>query len=184
MKNWAIAAMGKSSMRSNLGGTPASSLGVAADCRGRAGRVASMLLLVIVAGCGKGPNLVPVRGTVLVDGQPLGLGRIQFAPMATGDNVNPGRPAVGSILADGTFTLGTETDDDGAIVGKHRVTIYTQKPKKSDGGNDVAARKSSVPPFQVLRLIDRDFTVDENGENNFVIELTSDYIRKFGEGDD
>ncbi len=142
------------------------------------------LAVLLVSGCGKGSHIVPVRGTVLVDGRPLGIGRIQFAPMATGENANPGRPALGKILADGTFLLGTESADDGAIVGRHRVTIYTEKPKKRDSADESsppATASSAAPPFEVLRLIDRDFTVEEDGENNFVIELTSDYIRKFGE---
>jgi hypothetical protein len=130
-------------------------------------------LLLATAGCSDS-KLAPVTGRVLVDGTPLTVGRIQFAPKATDDTVTPGKPAKGRFADDGSFSL-TIGDQDGAVVGEHRVTIFS-KSKKLNGG--------PIPPFDVLRLIDRQFTVQPNSENDFQIELTADYVRKFGEVDD
>ncbi len=141
-------------------------------------------MIFAIAGCSKGPRIVPVQGKVLVDGAPLGIARIQFAPMATGDNINPGKPAFGEIMADGTFTMSTMRDNDGAVIGKHRVTIFTTASKKDEKDTKSASSSTKFPPFEILRLIDREFVVEEGAENRFVIELTSDYIRQFGERDD
>jgi len=130
-------------------------------------------MLLITLGCGDS-NLAPVTGRVLVDGQPLTVGRIQFAPKATEESVNPGKPAKGRFGEDGSFVLGI-ADDMGAIVGEHRVTIFSNSKQLKD---------SPIPPFDVLRLIDRQFTVQPNSENDFLIELTADYVKKFGEVDE
>lgn len=72
--------------------------------------------LVAVAGCDRGPRIVPVSGQVLIDGQPVTTGFVQFVP--TGE-----RPAYGEIGKDGRFTLTTSKDNDGAVVGTHQVEV-------------------------------------------------------------
>jgi hypothetical protein len=37
-----------------------------------------------------------------------------------------GRGAIGTIRADGTYSVGTYHDDDGAIVGEHSVSVVPQ----------------------------------------------------------
>ena len=37
-----------------------------------------LVLPIAVAGCGKGPPTVPLRGTVTLDGQPLAEATVQF----------------------------------------------------------------------------------------------------------
>lgn len=79
-----------------------------------------VLLAAVVAavvGCGDGrPPRVPVAGRVTVGGQPLTSGQVVFWP----DN---GVPARGQIGADGVFRLSTFGDGDGAVLGRHVVTI-------------------------------------------------------------
>jgi hypothetical protein len=83
------------------------------------------LLFGLVAGCGpSGPELVPVTGTVMLDGKPLGLKNIYFSP----DEGTPGAGAGGNSKADGTFELlavvgGAVEDMPGAPVGKYRVVV-------------------------------------------------------------
>ena len=138
----------------------------------------SALLLVCATSCDRGPRLYPAQGVVRIDGKPLPYGTIQFAPMAVGDNVNPGKAAHGTIQPDGTFVLGTERDDDGVLAGPHRVVIFTK------GADKPAQAAEIAPKFDVLRLIEQSFVVKPDEPNQFTIELTSDFVRKFGESDD
>jgi len=73
--------------------------------------------LLPYAGCGKGrPATMQVSGRVTYQGQPVPEGSIMFHP-------EKGRPALGSIGPDGSYTLTTFDQGDGAAPGKYRVTI-------------------------------------------------------------
>jgi len=77
--------------------------------------------LLVVAGCGPGlPEVAKVSGRVTCDGKPVTTGTIQFWP-------DQGRSARGTIQPDGTYSLTTFTDQDGAVLGKHTVTIEATK---------------------------------------------------------
>ncbi len=72
---------------------------------------------LLVTGCGSaGPSLGEVHGRVTIDGKAVNTGRIMFHP-------ETGRSATGEIRSDGTYSLTTFKQDDGAMVGKHRITI-------------------------------------------------------------
>ncbi len=80
-------------------------------------------VLVLVAafgaclGCqGKHPGLVPVTGTVTIDGKPLTMGEVRI--LAANH-----RPAIGRINPDGSFTLSSFELNDGAPAGKHLATV-------------------------------------------------------------
>jgi hypothetical protein len=75
---------------------------------------------LLLGGCDSGPKIAPVRGYVTYNGKPVTVGKIWFYPEF-------GRPALGVLGADGTYVLGTNTPDDGALVGVHRVTIHSTK---------------------------------------------------------
>ena len=85
----------------------------------------SAWLALSVVGCGDINDVVdkvpvhPVKGSVvLADGKPLEGGSIEFIP--TTEN---GRPAVGVIAEDGTFTLKTGGVGDGAAEGSYKVKV-------------------------------------------------------------
>jgi hypothetical protein len=62
-------------------------------------------------------RLVPrLTGVVSLDGKPLESGSVLFMPTR-------GRAAIGIIQPDGTYSLTTYHDNDGAIVGSHTVTV-------------------------------------------------------------
>jgi hypothetical protein len=83
--------------------------------------------LVLICGCGSsGPETAEVEGIVRLDDQPLTLGIVTFTPKG-------GRSATGFIQKDGTFRLTTYQNGDGALVGKHTVTI-------TPGGSSPQAR--------------------------------------------
>ena len=63
------------------------------------------------------PTTLPVTGKVIYKGDPLAGGKIQFEPQAAG------REAFGTIQQDGTFTLSTYGEGDGAVPGSHRVLV-------------------------------------------------------------
>ncbi|MEQ8211383.1 MAG: carboxypeptidase-like regulatory domain-containing protein [Lacipirellulaceae bacterium] len=79
------------------------------------------LLLFILAGlsssgCNEHPELVPVSGTVTIDGKPVPIGQVKIS--------TPGhRAAVGSIDKNGKFALTSYKLNDGAPIGTHRVTV-------------------------------------------------------------
>jgi hypothetical protein len=72
---------------------------------------------LVVSGCwSKRPKLVPVSGVVTVDGKPLTSGFVRVLPES-------GRPSGGTVGSDGHFTLGCLTDDDGCMMGTHKVEV-------------------------------------------------------------
>ncbi len=81
-----------------------------------------MLFAVAAMGCGSSDRVAvyPVRGKVLFDGKPMaGGGAISFVPMAA----QKGKTAGGTIAEDGTFTMSTYAEGDGAMAGQFRVVI-------------------------------------------------------------
>ena len=76
------------------------------------------------AGCG-GSNIVPVSGTVKLNGQPYKNAIVSFQPLGSKDNDNPGRGSSGRTDDQGRFTLIYDGQSPGALVGKHRVRIFT-----------------------------------------------------------
>lgn len=79
-------------------------------------------MLTAAIGCGDGrPKRVPVSGQVLIDGKPLTRGYVQFAP---GDS----RASTGGLDANGRFSLTCFEMNDGAVTGKHVVTVMSQEP--------------------------------------------------------
>jgi hypothetical protein len=85
---------------------------------GNAARImATLLALTLLGGCGSGlPERGKVTGKVTVNGKPVPQGTVTFYPKT-------GRSASGRIQPDGTYTLTTFDEGDGAIVGSHEVTI-------------------------------------------------------------
>jgi hypothetical protein len=79
----------------------------------------ALVLIALCVGCGDSDRLptAPVTGTVLYNGDPLPQGSLLFVPEGGGPS------AQGKIEPDGSFTMGTYTESDGAILGKHKVII-------------------------------------------------------------
>jgi hypothetical protein len=73
-------------------------------------------------GCGRGlPTTHPVRGVVTLDGKPLQGAAVMLIPEAGG------RPALGATNARGEFTLTTFRTNDGALPGRHAVTVVLKR---------------------------------------------------------
>ena len=136
----------------------------------------SRLLLVVVlfvsltaVGCGSTntdlPPTAPVTGKVTYQGQPVSNGLVTFHP------ANGSKPASGQTGKNGEFTLSTFEREDGAVFGKHKVTI-----KAYQEGQDV----SLVPADKLTYAVPKKY-VDEattslevevkKGSNDIALEL-------------
>ncbi|MEA1950518.1 MAG: carboxypeptidase-like regulatory domain-containing protein [Planctomycetota bacterium] len=75
-------------------------------------------IVLFAAGCGPSrPKTVPVTGVVTLDGKAVGGASVMLTP--NGD----GRPAMGMTDKEGKFSLKTFEPGDGAILGKHQLTV-------------------------------------------------------------
>lgn len=98
-------------------------------------------MLGLVVGCGRSlPAVAPVRGTVTRGGKPITQGMVAFQP-------EKGRMGVGTIGADGRFTITTFAAGDGAIIGRHAVTIEAYK---QGSGSSLPATGSSTADADVV----------------------------------
>lgn len=138
--------------------------------------VALLLAAVSTIGCSKSPfDLAPVHGKVTIDGKPVVAGRVMFAPIAKGESREVGKPAFGTLQADGTFTLTTFEEGDGAVVGEHWVTIFG--PDEETIVTPVST--AGMPKFSRLSVPQKQ-SVAGNQENEIEVSLTSQDVAKFG----
>jgi len=98
---------------------------------------------ILLPGCGPGeilPECAPVTGRVTIDGVPIGSAMITFHPEK---GENRGQAASDS---DGKYTLSTYGSEDGAVVGKHTVTVERYiLPMPTQPGGKLPSAKSEVP---------------------------------------
>src|SRR5688500_8443177 len=94
--------------------------------------------LTLVAGCSDRPEIVPISGKVLIDGQPLTHGTIMVMP----DNA---RASFGTIAPDGSFTLTCYDEGDGCVPGTHKVTVSAVEALSSSKQKWHAPRKYTEP---------------------------------------
>ena len=117
------------------------------DSRSRCLRMAGWILLASCAACSRSPvALANVSGKVLLDGQPLAGGVINFQPIASGTGTNGGPGSTARIGPEGRFSLTTIRGAPGAVVGKHRVKIYSSSPESpATADRSSPAERERVP---------------------------------------
>jgi hypothetical protein len=94
--------------------------------RRRVGTYFFLLVFLFAVGCGGGgPTVVPVSGTVYLDGKPKAGLHVMFQPLGSKDNPNPGRGSHGITDTNGKFTLTYDGTKPGAVVARHKVAICT-----------------------------------------------------------
>jgi len=129
------------------------------------------LLFPLVAGCGDGrPRRVPVSGQVLIDGKPLTRGFIRLVPEGA-------RPAAGQIGPDGRFTLKTFEPGDGAVTGRHEVSVTAVESLSDTVQRWYTPKKYADPSTSGLTV-----TINEPTDS-LLIELTWDGGKPFIEKD-
>ncbi len=150
---------------------------LAVSARHRAALLAIGIALgASLVGCRpSGPELAPVRGSVTIDGRPLRSGRVMFAPIASGEIREAGKPAFGTLQPDGSYVLTTFRDQDGAVVGEHWITIFGPAKEPSAGGDEDGP---AMPKFH--RFVVRQKQSIVGGQQNRVdIQLKAGEIARF-----
>jgi hypothetical protein len=116
-----------------------------------------------LVGCGAGgPAQGQVKGKVTLGGQPVTGGSVSFNPI---DNPEA-KAAVGDVGADGAFQLSTNSANDGAAVGKHRVTYSAPLP----GETADPSRPPPPSPYQGAVIEPAEVEV-KSGPNEFQFQL-------------
>ncbi|MEW4527933.1 carboxypeptidase-like regulatory domain-containing protein [Maioricimonas sp. JC845] len=89
--------------------------------------VGLLIALLLFCGCGGDgrPSLVPVEGTVTLDGEPLADAQIVFQVVEVEGDYK--RPSSGTTDASGKFSIGTYGKDDGLPIGKYNVGIMKRE---------------------------------------------------------
>jgi hypothetical protein len=130
-------------------------------------------LLLCAGGCGgDGPGLATVSGTVTLDGQPVPAAVLTFIPQAPDSS-----PSYGRTDAEGKYSLMFTRSKEGAMLGKHRVEIETQKIS-ADEAADMKAEGREVPAYVAIPKKYREpgaLTAEvKSGGNQIDFTLTSD----------
>jgi len=116
-----------------------------------------VVALFATTGCGGGVEMAPVRGTVTMDGTPVGNVLVVFQPQAKAGEIEaPTRPSMATTDEQGQYELSTKVEGDGAAVGTHTVSI-------------AAASGEAPPPGR----LPQGYSVQvQPGENTIDLELT------------
>ena len=128
-------------------------------------------LALLSHGCSSGAARVdtaPVHGTVTLDGKPLPYGQVVFQPLS-------GRIAKG-VVEDGKFTLGTYKTADGAVLGRHRVSVTARKALEGEepGALGLPLFGPSLIPERYGDSASSGLAFEvTSGDNVFHIELSS-----------
>src|SRR5262249_5870480 len=121
-----------------------------------------------LVGCGKS-RYVPISGVVTLNGKPYHDALVQFQPMATRENPEPGRASSARTDENGRFTLKSVDGHEGAVVGKHRIRIWPADLKK---GEKV---KAAVEPFPLdwNSNSDKEFVVPAGGTDKANFDIVT-----------
>jgi len=106
------------------------------------------IFVLLITGCGSdGPELIPVSGTVTLNGTPIDEVVVTFVPKQAG------KPAMGLTDEQGRFSLSTTEVDDGAAVGSYYATVTSidQGATRPDAqglstGLEIHPRQKSIIP--------------------------------------
>lgn len=126
-----------------------------------------LLLSLAIVGCSKGDRLPTYETTGKVayqDGSPLEGGTIIF------ESIDQPVTARATIGMDGTFTLGTYEEDDGAVAGKHRVAIAPAMDMTIDR-DEVRPPKLIHDRFRDVETSGLEFEVVDGGLNEFEVQV-------------
>lgn len=134
------------------------------------------VLLLCYCGCSGSPkNVAAVEGTVTLDGEPLVNADISFFPESGA------RASVGTTDENGKYVLKYTRRAKGAVIGKHKVTVFINEPQDDARYDDPAGKKSAATKTEMktlpLEYTDKEKTelnrTVESGSNTFDFELKS-----------
>jgi hypothetical protein len=102
------------------------------------------LALLPALGC-SAPKYAPVSGKVTLNGRPLAGAHVVFNRIPPEGSIESGLSAVGTTDRNGEFTLRVRSNQAGALVGKHRVSISLMRAEAGDTGDARAAPRREAP---------------------------------------
>jgi hypothetical protein len=120
--------------------------------------------LLAVSGCGGGPKLVKISGTVKyndgtpVPGNEVGYAVIAFVPEVSGKDPETGeirKGATGPIQANGRFAMTTFRPEDGVIPGKYKVVICVAKDNADPESHLIAEKYFSKGTTDLEQTVDK-----------------------------
>jgi hypothetical protein len=132
--------------------------------------VHGVLLATFVAGCGSrgGAATATVSGVIKLNGKPLAKATVVFLPEAKG---NPGPPSSATTNDAGEYTLRCEDGQQGAVIGKHLVSISTRKMGSSPENSDIEIEVAKEQVPDSYRLQPLKFEVPKAGTATANFEL-------------
>lgn len=132
-----------------------------------------LLCTAMVCGCSESEfPLAPISGTVTLDGEPLAGGVINFQPIAVGGATNPGPGSSSHLDEAGHFSLETIQGAPGAVVGTHKVKIYSYSPESPATSDvDTGPSQERVPErYNYRSTLTFDVPAAGNDQANFDLE--------------
>ncbi len=132
--------------------------------------VVAASVLLCCAGCGSPFEIAPVSGVVTLDDKPLANATIFFMPMGDGA-IGPSSSAVTGD--DGRFTLKTPEDGEGAVVGKHRVSISTVVDTPASGDDNIydnSNREKLPSRYNSASTLEFDVPAEGTDAANFALQ--------------
>jgi len=135
-------------------------------------RLVLLAAALFTLGCGGSDKVVPVSGTVKLNGQPLANAHVSFQPTASGNNPKAGVGSYGNTDASGNYSLKTaDTDQAGAVIGTHRVEINL-KVETDDRDPKTRPLPKQLPP-KYNRNSELEFKVPAGGTSAANFDLMS-----------
>jgi hypothetical protein len=130
--------------------------------------IAFAVLMILQLGCRGNSMESEVSGTVSLDGKKLGPGTIVFAPVNEG-----GKPATGSIEADGSYSMMTSRTS-GLAAGAYQVAVSIREmPQNVKRGDRPPLGKLLIPEkYEDYRSSGLKYDVTP-GSNTINVELVS-----------
>jgi hypothetical protein len=134
-------------------------------------RLGWLVTALALAGCGERElskkDTYPVRGRVLVNGEPGCFIRVQLEPAKPG----AGMPALGTTDANGMFELRTWSNDeqpDGAVPGQYKVILDDVRMPDDDRLPPIVVPKGSKPTMLPDEVRGKEVTTVEikSGDND------------------
>jgi hypothetical protein len=113
------------------------------------GRAAMLAAVAGAWGCrddsatGPGVPVFPVKGKVTFEGEPAAGAFVVFNPKAAPKAGAEGFTPRATVQADGSFSLTSATEGDGAPAGDYAVTVQWTRPVKQ--GSDLVAGPNVIP---------------------------------------
>ena len=132
--------------------------------------VLGLFFVGLILGCGSDFTVVPVSGTVSMDGEPEQGIKVIFMPLPLEENPSPGPFSTAITDENGAFVLKTRRGKTGAIVGHHLVSfVYLEF-----GPGYEAASSDREMPARYKGDVGINFEVPRGGNDAVKFELTSD----------